>query len=279
MNDHLLLHVFYGLIAGFSEFTPVSASAHQALFPMLLRFDSTWPMLRFFVHAGALGALVLLYWKRLTHIYRQMRLVALPPRRRKHPLDMDAVLDASLTMMAVIPALIGAILSAFLFRKSADLLWLAVLLIGGAIAIYVPDYVPGGDRRTGAMSRLEGFLFGLCAGCSIIPGISRVGLILTVGLLRKCERSYLLDLALLISGVMLAQLLLVDFVGVLVTGFAGFSFQRFLGCLLAAAAAFGGGIGGILMMQFLAVKTGFSSFAFYGWGLGLCCFVLYLMVS
>ena len=279
MNNSILLYIFYGLIAGFSEFTPVSASAHQALFPMLLRFESTWPMLRFFVHAGALGSLVLLYWKRLTHIYQQMRLVAMPPRRRKHPLDMDAVLDASLTMMAVIPALIGAVLSAFLFRKGAELLWLAVLLIVGAVAIYVPDFVPGGDRRTGAMSRLEGFLFGLCAGCSLIPGISRVGLILAVGLLRKCDRKYILDLALLISGVMLVQLLLVDFISVLVTGFAGFSFRRFLGCLLAAVAAFGGGIGGIMMMRFLAVKTGFSGFAFYGWGLGLCCFLLYLMVS
>ena len=54
--------------------------------------------------------------------------------------------------------------------------------------------------------------------------------------------------------------------------------QRFIGCMMAAAASFGGGIGAILLMRFLSVKTGFSGFAFYGWGLGLVSFILYLMV-
>jgi hypothetical protein len=33
-----------------------------------------------------------------------------------------------------------------------------------------------------------------------------------------------------------------------------------------------------MMMRHLAVKTGFSGFAFYGWSLGLFSFILYLMV-
>lgn len=278
MNNHLLLYLFYGLIAGFSEFTPVSASAHQALFPMLLGFDSTWPMLRFFVHAGALAAVVLLYWQRLNHIYHEMRLISLPPKQRKRPPDIEAVLDARFTAMASVPALIGAICSAFLCRSGINLLWLAVLLIFGAVLTYVPDYVPGGDRKTGSMTPLEGLLLGVCAGCSIIPGISRVGLMLALGLLRKCDRGYILDLVLLTSGVMLAEMILVDFVSILISGFTGFSFLRLTGCLLAAATSFGGAIGAILMMRFLSVKPGFSGFAFYGWGLGLFSFILYLMV-
>ncbi len=274
----LLLYILYGLVAGFSQFTPVSASAHQALFPMLLHFDSTWPMLRFFVYAGALAALVLLYRTRLTHIYQQMQIVTLPHRKRKRPPDMDAVLDASISMMAFIPMLIGAILSAFLFRSGANLLWLGIFLISGAALIYIPDYVPGGDRKTSAMSRLEGLLLGICAAVSIIPGVSCVGLMLSAGLLLKCERSYILDLIFLICGVMLAQLLVVDFASIIFTGFAGFTFLRFLGCIFAAAASFGGGIGAIMMMRHLSVKTGFSGFAFYGWGLGLFSLILYLMV-
>lgn len=278
MNNHLLLYLLYGLVAGFSEFTPVSASAHQALFPMLLRFDSAWPMLRLFVHAGALAAVLLLYWQRVNHIYNELRLVSLPPRQRKRPPDTEAILDARLISIAAIPAMIGAICSAFLFRGGTDLLWLAILLIGGAVLTYVPDYVPGGDRRTGAMAPLEGLLLGVCAGCSIIPGISRVGLMLALALLRKCNRGSILDLILLISGVMLAAMLLVDLASILISGFAGFSLLRLMGCLLAAISSFGGGIGAILMMRFLSVKTGFSGFAFYGWGLGLVSFILYLMV-
>lgn len=274
----LLMYIFYGLVAGFSQFAPVSASAHQALFPMLFRFDSTWPMLRLFVHGGALAALIFVYRDRLTHIYRQIRLVTLPARQRKLPPDMDAVLDASISMMAVIPMLIGAILSGILMRDGADLFGMGIRLIIGAALIYLPDYVPGGDRKTGAMTRAEGLLLGLCAAFGQITGLSQVGLMLALGLLLKCDRQYILELILLICGVLLAELMLVDLVSMIVTGFSGFTFLRLLGCLFAAASAFGGGIGAILMMRHLAVKTGFSGFAFYGWGLGLFSLILYLMV-
>ena len=278
MNNNLLLYILYGLVAGFSGYTPVSASAHQALFPMIFRFDSNWPMLRFFVHAGTLGAFVFLCWQRLNHIYREMKIVSLPPKRRNRPPDMDAVLDARVVMMALVPALIGSVCSVFTASSNTSLLLLAVMLIIGAVAIYVPDYVPGGNRKTRAMSTLDGLLLGLCAGCSVIPGVSAVGLMLSVGLLRKCDRSYLLDIALLICGSMLVGMLIVDMLCVLFTAFSGFTFLKLLGCILAAAAAFGGGIGAIFMMRFLTVKTGFSGFVFYGWGLGLFSFILYLMV-
>lgn len=278
MINKLLLYLMYGFIAGFSEFTPVSASAHQSLFSIFFRFESTWPMLRFFVHVGSLAGLGLLYWQRLSHIYNEVRLASLPPRQRKKLPDKDAVLDWQLSLMTVVPTLIASICSAFLFQRSINLLWLTLLLIGGAILIYLPDYVPGGDRKANSMSPLEGILLGVCAGCSIIPGVSSVGLMLAVGLLLKCDRGYLLNLIFLISGIMLAERILIDFISIFATGFYGFSIFRLIGCVIAAAASFGGSIGAILMMRFLSVKTGFSGFAFYGWGLGLFSYVLYLMV-
>ena len=179
--------------------------------------------------------------------------------------------------MAVFPTLIGAVCSTFLFGNQANLFSQAIFLMIGATLIYLPDYVPGGDRKNGAMAPLEGFLLGVCAGCSIIPGFSKVGLMLAFGLLRKGERSYILDLALLISALMLVEMLLVDFISILVTGFAGFSILGLFGCILSGAAAFGGGVGAIQTMRYLTVKTGFSGFAFYGWGLGLFSLILYLM--
>lgn len=274
----LLLDILYGLVAGFSQYTPVSASAHQALFPMLLKFDSWWPLLNLFVHAGALGALVLLYWQRINHLYREMRLVSLPPRRRKRPADVEAVLDARVLITAAVPALIGALLSIFTSGRSTGLLPLALLLLASGVAIYLPDYLPGGNRRTRQMWPLEGVLLGLCAGCSIIPGISALGLMLSLGLLRKCERSYILDMSLLICGIFLGGRMVADLVGIALSGFAGFSAGGLLACLLAGCGAFGGGIGAILTMRFLAVKTGFSGFGFYNWGLSLFSFILYLLV-
>ena len=111
MNHNLLLYIFYGLVSGFSEFTPLSQSAHQALFPMVLNFDSTWPLLRFFVHLGALGGLVFLNWQKLNHFYHEIKMFSVSPRYRKRPSDVGAVLDVRLVIMAFVPMMIGAVLA------------------------------------------------------------------------------------------------------------------------------------------------------------------------
>ena len=121
----LVMYIAYGIIAGFSQFTPLSASAHQALFSMLFQFDSAWPMLRLCVHLGSLAALALVLRIRLAHIYREMQLRLLPARSRKRPPDMDAVLDASISMMAIPPMLISATLTMFLYRSAPSLFSMA----------------------------------------------------------------------------------------------------------------------------------------------------------
>lgn len=88
----------------------------------------------------------------------------------------------------------------------------------------------------------------------------------------------MLDMALLILLPLLAGSMVVDVFALIFAGFAGLSMKVLLGCVLAGAASFGGSVGAILTMRYLAVKTGFSGFAFYSWGLGLFSFILYLMV-
>ena len=92
------------------------------------------------------------------------------------------------------------------------------------------------------------------------------------------ELEYILDLLMLICGIMLAEMMLVDLISFFVTGFAGLTLLRIVCCIFACASACGGGCGAIMLMRHLAVKTGFSGFAFYGWGLGLFSLILYLMV-
>lgn len=274
----LLQYVFYGLVAGFSQFIPVSSSAHQKLFYLLLKFDSQQALLRLFVHGGALGAFLLFYRQKVSHIYEQFRLTGDPSGRRRRLLDMDAVLDGKLVRTACIPALIGALLSGLATRLPNELLLMAVLLILSGIVIYIPDYFPGGSRRARGAMPVEAFFLGFFAGISVVAGISAMALMLGFGLLKRFDRSYLLDLCILILGVSLVGFLATDLLGILVSGFSGFEVKNLIGCLLAAAASFGGTVGGILTMRNLAVKTGFSAFAFYNWGLGLFIFILYLML-
>lgn len=277
MGDFLRC-IFYGAVTGFSQFTPVSASAHQVLFPMLIKSDQYLPLLSLFLHGGTLGALILLFWQRISHLYQEMRLVSLPPKRRKRPPDVSAVLDARIILTAAVPALIGAFLSALAEKMTSGLFSIALMLMISGVVIYLPDYIPGGNRKARSMLPLEALMLGICAGCSVITGLSAMGLMLALGLLRKYDRSYILDICLMIVGVLLAGTMIVDLVEIVISGFAGLSLVYLIICLFAGTGAFGGGVGAILTMRFLAVKTGFSGFAFYNWGLGLFAFILYLIL-
>ena len=278
MNDHPLLYLLYGLVSGFSQFVPVSASAHQSLFYQLLGLNSSHPLLLLLVHGGALGALIWMYRKRLMHIRRELQIISIPINRRKRPADMNAVLDAKLTMAALMPVLAGAVLSFVAIKVANNLVWMALLLIGSAILNYLPDYRLGGDRSGSAMSPLDGLLMGLMAGLSVIPGVSAMGGMLALGLFRKCDRSYILEIAYFIMSLLLAGLMVIDLICIFVVGLGTLSVKLLLCSLLAAAAAFGGGVAAVLLMRYLSVRDGFSSFSYYGWGLGLLIIILYLLV-
>lgn len=274
----MLTYLLYGLVSGFSQFVPVSASAHRALFSTLLDFDGGRPLVSLFAHLGALGALLFLLRQRIAHLYRQTRLLTLPPRRRKQPLDVEAVFDLRLILTAAIPTLIGAVLGAVFSDISCELLPTALLLTVTAFLTYLPDHVVGGNRKVRTMTPLESVTLGVLIAVALIPGLSAVALMLAFVQFRKCDRAYLLERIFLLCGIMLCGSVAADIVRFVFSGFAGITLPNLLGCLLVAAAAFGGALGAILTMRYLVVKNGFSSFAFYNFGLGLFLFILYLVV-
>lgn len=277
MQD-LVMYLLYGAVSGFSRFTPISDSAHRVLFPALLRFDGSRPLLLLFVHLGALGAFFVLYRQRVMHLYQNAGLLTVPPRKRKRPLDADAVRETRLILTASVPALLGAIVGGFFPNVQIGFLPLSLLLLAMAVAVYLPDYLPGGNRRVRAMTPMEGILLGLCAAASAIPGLSAVGLMLSLALLRKCDREYILDIVFIVCAVSLCGAIVADAVRFPISGLSDISGRYVLGCLTAAVGAFGTGVGAISTMRYLAVKTGFSAFAFYNFGLSVFIFILYLVI-
>lgn len=271
------MSLFYGLVAGFSEMTPVSASAHRVLFPMLFDYPSSHPLIQFFVHGGALGALMVLYWGRISHIFQEMRLLRLPPKRRRRPPDTKAIVDGKIVQTSILPVIAGAAFWTFGGDLGIGLGVLAVLLAIGSLAV-LADFAPSMDNTNCEMSRIDSFLLGLCSAVGSIPGFSRIGMMIGISVAKKWNRPYFLEIVMLMTVPMLAILMVFDLLALVLAGFGGLSLSFLLGCLAAALASFLGALGGIFMVRFLAMKTGFSAFAYYSWALGMFSFILYLMV-
>lgn len=273
-----LVYIFYGFIAGFGELVPVSAGAHDYFLDFMTRFDPYQPMLRLCVHVGALTALLVLSRHRVAHVYREMHIAAQPARRRKRQPDLLAVLDGRVVWAALLPAALGILLSVFV-RKAGQSLPITVLLLAlSGLLIYLPHYIPSGNRDSRHLSRMEAIVFGICAGLSAFPGISRMGGVLSVGGLGGCSRSYMLDIVYLLLIPLFAIMAAMDLLALVLTGFAAVTAIVLFQCLVAGIAAFCGASLAIAVMRFLSVNTGYTAFAYYNWGLAIFGFILYLMI-
>ena len=276
MELNWLQSLLYGAISGFGEFLPIDPVSHRKLLLLLMGAEKS-PLLEFSVHLACLLSLLLSCWPQLSKLQRERRMAAVPARRRRRQPDLRVLKDLRFLKTALIPLLFGFVLMNWTGRVEEKLWLTAVFLVINGVLLYLPPYFPSGNKDSQTVSGLDGLFFGLGGILGVIPGISRITGLTTVGQLRGCGRSYILDMGLLLSIPALAVLCFLDIASMFATG-AALSGALVLSCLLAAAAAFAASYFGIIFIRFLAVKVGFSGFAYYSWGAALFAFILYLTI-
>ena len=270
-----LQSLLYGAVSGFSEFLPIDAGSHRKLLLLMMGAEKS-PILEFTVHLACLLSLVLSCWPQLFKLQRERRLAMVPTRHRKRQPDLRALKDMRFLRTALIPLLAGFFLVSQL--QGIQKLWhIAALLVVNGVLLYIPPYFPSGNKDSQTVSGLDGLLVGMGGVLGVVPGISRITGLTTVGLLRGCDRSYILDMGLLLSIPALAIVCIFDIVSIFTVG-AALSGGMLLSCALALTAAFAAAYFGIMFIRFLAVKVGFSGFAYYSWGAALFAFILFLTI-
>lgn len=268
--------LLYGFVSGASEFLPISPEAHRGLLRIMFGAEAS-PLLELVIHIAVLTALVIACWPQIARLQRERHLAAIPPKRRRRQPDVDTLKNWRLLKTATMPLLLAFVLW-FITGKAASSLWLmALLLTVNGILLYISAFVPQGNKSAAKVSGLDGFLVGLGGALGMIPGISRITGITTVGIYRGCDRRYVLDVALLLSIPALLLFIAWDIIMLILAG-AAVSGGLLLGCLLALTAALPTAYLSIIFLRFLAVKVGFSGFAYYNWGAAMFAFILYLTI-
>lgn len=266
----------YGIISGLSEFLPISAEAHRALYLRLIGAGD-YNLLRFMTHLGALLGLLITCWPMISKLSRERKIASVNKKRRKRAPDARSLTDIRYLRICVISLIVVFIIRPIVHDLHERLWILAGFLILNGILLYIPQFLPGANKDSRSLSSMDAMIVGLGGGLGVVPGLSRVGLTVSTGLMRGADKRYSLDTALLLSIPALAVLLIIDFFGIF-TATTGLTFLAVLSCFTAGIASFLSACLGIYIMRFLAVRAGFSGFAYYSWGLSLFSFILYLMI-
>lgn len=276
MEWNWLLSLVYGAVGGFFEFLPVPPGAQQSLLVKLSgTADPVW--LRLPVCMGCLLAVFLVYYSRIAKIQREKRIAAIPARRRKRQPDAISLMESRLLRTAMIPLLISVVLTPWLRQYFRRIWVLAIILCVNGAVIILPQYLSGSNKDARSLSPLDAFLIGLSAVIGIVPGISRIATMITCAKIRGTDQQFALDFTYLLLIPALALMCIAELVVLVLGGFAAFSGWMILYGLLAFISSTAAAMAGITFMRFLAVKIGFSGFAYYSIGLGMFTFILYLI--
>jgi undecaprenyl-diphosphatase len=184
----ILEAILLGVVQGLTEFLPVSSSGHLLLGQYFLGLDQDRFGLPFDValHLGTLVAVVTYFWRDLLRMAGAF-VRSLSPGGRNLA-DPDQRLAYLILASTVPAALIGFSLESF-FEEAVRSPWVVVfnLVLVGVLFI-VGEAVGGKTRRADKLRFVEAVGIGLAQAAALVPGVSRSGATITLGLFLGLRR-------------------------------------------------------------------------------------------
>lgn len=184
--------VVLGIVQGLTEFLPISSSAHVQITQQLLGLGSmSKAELTAFIATIQLGtesAVLIYFWKDIIRIGGAF----FKSLFKKNVIDTDTRRDAKmgwLIFWGSVPVVVIGLAFKNVIENQLRSLWvIAVTLILFGVILGVADKVGKRQKSIEQLTTKHGLLFGLGQALAVIPGVSRSGGTISVGLLLGYSR-------------------------------------------------------------------------------------------
>jgi undecaprenyl-diphosphatase len=185
--DQLLTTIILGLIQGFTEWLPISSTAHLRITEHFLAFQAT-PLFNVFLHIATLGV-VIFYFR------RDIKIVLTSLVHRDFHSEYGRFIP--LIVIATIPTgIIGLLYDKFLADNYQTFLIMGITFIIGATVLYFSKF--GKENQT-QISYRKALVIGIAQGVASFPGFSRSGATISSGLLQGVKRETVFKFSFLLS--------------------------------------------------------------------------------
>jgi len=187
--------IILGIIQGLTEFLPVSSSGHLVLLQKIFGMEHAELFFDVGVHLGTLVAVIIVFRLEIKKIITALvKLISLAGPKENILQKVEADPQLKMALLIVIGSIPTAILG-FLFAGIADRLFASGMITG--LMLIVTGLILWLSRRPQAsedqarsdrLTPKNAFIIGIVQGLAIIPGISRSGSTISVGLLLGIDR-------------------------------------------------------------------------------------------
>ena len=274
----LLLSIFLGLVQGIAEFLPISSSGHLSILHNLFSLGSQEGehfLFDIFLHLATMFSIIFVYRKEL----KAMISDALTFLRMRSESDIDEPVVMRPPARALLFVFVGTIpmVLAAIFMRTLSRLFLHIgfigfaLIVTGGLLFVSEKYITKGNKTEKTMTLGDAIIIGLAQAVAVIPGLSRSGTTISVGLSRGLSASFAVRYSLLLSIPAVFGSMIVSLFSAIRGGFNFSLFPVYLIGFIVAAVT---GFFAIQLIRRLITKGGFGKIAFYCWGVGFLAIIL-----
>ena len=270
---------FLGLVQGISEFLPISSSGHLSIIQNLFGGDSPSNHLFFDVllHLGTLVAVCLFYWTDI----RSMAVDSIAfltgrgdsqgdeGRLKPSVRVVFMVIVGTLPLVAILPV------NGYVEQLYYNTPFISFTLIVTGFLLFISGRLSEGRKNEKTCSMLDAFIVGLAQAVATIPGLSRSGTTITVGLARGMKRDFAVKFSFLLSIPAILGSTIVTFMGALREQIVWSEMPAYIIAMLVAGVV---GFFSLKLLKKIVMADAFGKFAYYCWGAGILSLILSIVL-
>ena len=265
------MSILMGIIQGVAEFLPISSSGHLALFQTLFGMENMEEKYMFFtvlLHFGTLISVCMVYWRDIVDMIREffLGIAALAGRKDTGVAPPPARRMVMLIIIATVPLFVMVFLQDAVNQLFSNSIMVSCALLATGFILFFSDRMARGHKTAKNATVADALIVGCGQALAVIPGLSRSGTTISVGMMRGFDRAFAVRFSFLMSLPAVLGANVLEIKDALASNFPIEELPMYLVGVAVSAVV---GYFAIRLVKSLSDKGKFGKFAYYCWAVGL----------
>lgn len=265
------MSILMGIIQGVAEFLPISSSGHLALFQTFFGMENMEEKYMFFtvlLHFGTLISVCMVYWRDIVDMIREffLGIAALAGRKDTGVAPPPARRMVMLIIIATVPLFVMVFLRDAVNQLFSNSIMVSCALLATGFILFFSDRMARGHKTARNATVADALIVGCGQALAVIPGLSRSGTTISVGMMRGFDRAFAVRFSFLMSLPAVLGANVLEIKDALASNFPIEELPMYLVGVAVSAVV---GYFAIRLVKSLSDKGKFGKFAYYCWAVGL----------